>query len=95
MPQSLAKNVLHLVFSTKGREPTITDAVREPLQRYPTRILTDLDSPLLAINSVRDHVHVVFVQNKNRALADVVMEVKRGAESWPGERPDVGTEEAF
>lgn len=82
MSQSLAKNVLHLVFSTKGREPTITDAVREPLQRYLTGILTDLDSPVLAINSVRDRVHVVFVLNKNRALADVVMEVKRGTSRW-------------
>ncbi len=82
MSQSLAKNVLHLVFSTKGREPTLTDAVREPLQRYLTGILTDLDSPVLAINSVRDHVHVVFVLNKNRALADVVMEVKRGTSRW-------------
>lgn len=79
MSQSLAKNLIHWVFSTKNREPLLTERVREPLSRYLAGILQDLNSPALAISSVRDHVHVLFLLHKNRALADVVMEVKRGS----------------
>lgn len=82
MGQSLAKNLLHLVFSTKHRAPVLTDPVRPELHRYQSGILADLDSPALAINSVADHVHLLFSLSKNRALADVIMEVKRGSSKW-------------
>jgi len=45
-------------------------------------ILADLDSPALAVNSVSDHAHLLFNLDKNRPLAQVVMEVKRGASKW-------------
>ena len=82
MGQSLAKNLLHLVFSTKQRAPVLTDAIRPELHRYQSGILGDLDCPALAINSVADHVHILFSLSKNRALADVIMEVKRGSSKW-------------
>lgn len=82
MPQSLAKNLVHLIFSTKNRERWITPAVRPELHRYLAGILRDLDSPALVIGSVADHVHVLFMLSKNRALADVVMEMKRGSSKW-------------
>lgn len=82
MPQSLASLLTHLVFSTKHREPVLTDAVRPELHRYQSGILADVESPALAINSVADHVHILFSLSKNRALADVVMEVKRGSSKW-------------
>jgi REP element-mobilizing transposase RayT len=82
MGQSLAKNLLHLVFSTKLRASVLTDSIRPELHRYQSGILADLDSPALAINSVADHVHILFSLSKNRALADVIMEVKRGSSKW-------------
>ena len=82
MGQSLAKNLLHLVFSTKHRVPVLTDTIRPELHRYAAGILADLESPALAINSVADHSHILFSLSKNRALADVIMEVKRGSSKW-------------
>lgn len=82
MGQSLAKNLIHLVFSTKGRQPLLTDAVRADLHSYLAGILNDLESPALTINSVADHAHVLFSLSKNRPLAGVVMEVKRGSSKW-------------
>lgn len=62
--ESLANIVVHLVFSTKGRRPLLRDEERKQLHAYITGILNNLDSPLIEINSVRDHVHILFVQSK-------------------------------
>ena len=82
MSQSLVKNLVHLIFSTKNRERIITDAVRPDMHAYMAGILQDLDSPALTINSVADHAHILFNLDKNRAVAKIVMEVKRGSSKW-------------
>ena len=82
MPQSLVKNLVHLIFSTKNRAPMLTDTGRKALHSYAAGILNDLASPALLINSVPDHLHALFSLNKNTALAHVVMEVKRGSSKW-------------
>ena len=82
MPQSLAKILVHLVFSTKNREPVLTEPVRAPLCAYASAVLRDLDSHVVAINAWRDHVHILFTLSKNRSLAQVVMEVKRATSKW-------------
>ncbi len=34
MPQSLSKNLLHLIYSTKNREAFLTEAIRPDLFAY-------------------------------------------------------------
>jgi REP-associated tyrosine transposase len=82
MPQSLARNLIHLVFSTKNREPVLAEAVRLPLCAYASAVLRELDSHVIAMNAWRDHVHILFTLSKNHALAQVVMEVKRATSKW-------------
>jgi putative transposase len=82
MPQSLAKNLIHLVFSTKNREPVLTESVRVPLCAYVSGVLRDLNSPAIAINAWRDHVHILFTLSKNHSLSHVIMEVKRATSKW-------------
>jgi len=82
MSQSLAKNLIHLTFSTNERRPIISAHTREGLNRYMCGILSDLDSPALAANCVADHAHILFNLSKNQPLAQVVMEVKRGSSKW-------------
>ena len=82
MGQSLAKNLVHLIFSTKERRPCLDVTVRETLHAYLAGIFKEQDSPCLAINSVADHVHVLFCLNKNAALAQVIMQTKKGASRW-------------
>ena len=57
MPQSLARNLIHLVFSTKNREPVLAEAVRLPLCAYASAVLRELDSHVIAMNAWHDHVH--------------------------------------
>jgi REP element-mobilizing transposase RayT len=69
MGQSLSKVYIHLVFGTKNRKPIITDNVREELHLYIAGILKKMESPALKINSVSDHIHVLFLLSKNYALS--------------------------
>src|ERR1051326_103900 len=82
MSQSLANIVVHLVFSTKGRRPLLRDEEREELHAYITGILKNHDSPLIEINSVRDHIHILFAQSKNHAPAKIVEQIKSSSSRW-------------
>lgn len=92
MPQSLAKNLIHLVFSTKGRRPWLPEQVRQPLFAYQAGILRTLQSPAVVIGGVEDHVHMLLALSKNVTLADVVREVKRGSSKWMKSAEGTGNE---
>jgi REP-associated tyrosine transposase len=82
MSQSLANIVVHLVFSTKGRRQLLRDDERGQLHAYIAGILKTHDSPLIEINSVRDHIHILFAQSKNHAPAKIVEQIKSGSSRW-------------
>jgi putative transposase len=83
MAQSLAKILLHLVFSTKERRPFLKDqTLREELHRYLGGILTNLDCQPLIIGGVEDHVHLLFAHSRTATVAEVVKELKRGSTVW-------------
>ncbi|MEO6785172.1 MAG: transposase [Chthoniobacteraceae bacterium] len=83
MAQSLAKILLHTVFSTKDRRPLLRDEpIREELHRYLGGILTNLDCQPLIIGGVEDHVHLLFAHSRTATVTDVVKESKRGSSVW-------------
>ena len=83
MAQSLAKILLHLVFSTKERRSFLKDqAVREEVHRYLGGILTNLECQPLIVGGVEDHVHLLFAHSRTATVADVVKELKRGSTTW-------------
>jgi putative transposase len=82
MPQSLAKIIVHLVYSTKNRERVLTEQIRDELHRYTGGILRELGSPALLINSVEDHVHIVFSLTRTRTISEIVEAVKIGTSKW-------------
>jgi putative transposase len=82
MPQSLVKNLVHLVFSTKLRQPWLPDDVQHPLFAYQAGIFKQWESPALVIGGVEDHVHALFLLSKNHALKKIVEEVKKGSSKW-------------
>ncbi len=82
MSQSLTKLIIHLIYSTKRREPDLGDEIRDELQRYTAGILQELESPAILINSVPDHVHILYLHSKNLSVSKVVEEVKKGSSKW-------------
>jgi putative transposase len=77
MPQSLARVHIHLIFSTKKREPLINDGIREPLHRYIAVVLQNFGSPADLINSVEDHV-----LGRTASISQVVEEIKTTSSEW-------------
>ncbi len=82
MGQSLSQMYIHLVFRTKYGRPYILENIESSLHSYMAGILKNMESPALKINSVPDHIHILFRLSKNYALAKVVEEVKKQSSKW-------------
>lgn len=58
MAKSLSQILLHLVFSTKNREPWITPGVRSALHGYLAGAVRALHAEAYRVGGVADHVHI-------------------------------------
>jgi putative transposase len=79
MPQSLARLHVHLVFSTKNRVPWLQEPIRESVHAYLAAVLKDIGCPAVLINSVEDHVHILFALGRTVALSTVVEQLKKAS----------------
>jgi REP element-mobilizing transposase RayT len=83
MPQSLAKILVHTVFSTKDRRPFLRNLkLREELHRYLGGILNNLECQPIGVGGVEDHVHLLCALSRTCEAAAMVKEVKRGSSLW-------------
>ena len=82
MPQSLARLHTHLVFSTKNRDPSISDAVRDSLHACMATVLQNLHCAPVLINSVEDHIHLLFDLARTVTVSQVVEDVKKSSSKW-------------
>ncbi len=82
MAQTLAKLIVHVVFSTKDRRALITPDIVADLYGYIGGICRGYNSPLLAINGTADHVHLLISLSKNIALAELMLAIKRDSSRW-------------
>ena len=82
MPQSLANIYIHLIFSKKERFPFLTRQVRPDLHAYMATVLANLNSPAVLINSVQDHLHILFNMGRTITLAQAVEDAKKSSSKW-------------
>ena len=82
MPQSLANNYLHLIFSTKERHPFLSDVIRPDLHAYMATVMKNIKCPVLRMNSVKDHIHILFNLHRTITLAKAVEETKKSSSKW-------------
>ena len=82
MPQSLARVHIHLIFSTKNRQRLLSDSIRQPLHNYMAVVLRNFNCPATLINSVEDHVHILFELARTVSISQAVEEVKTTSSKW-------------
>ena len=82
MPQSLVSLNVHVVFSTKNREPLIDADLAPRLYAYMGGVLRNTGSVLLAIGGVEDHVHLLASLGRQVCIADLVRDVKSNSSGW-------------
>lgn len=82
MAHSIASILVHIVFSTKNREPLITPEIETELYKYMAAIFRNHHSPSLGGNGTEDHVHFLISLARTISVADLVEEVKKSSSSW-------------
>ncbi len=82
MPQSLSQLYIHLVFATKNRENTIPKSTFNDLYSYIGGIMKGMECVPLRIGGTEDHVHILFILNKNISLVDCVKTIKANTSRW-------------
>ncbi len=82
MPQSLSKVILHIIFSTKNREPRLDSYVRPRMHAYLATICRDLGAELVHVGGVADHVHVVTTLPRTLSQAQLIEQIKKASSKW-------------
>ena len=73
---------MHCVFSTKGRRPLLTAAIRERLWPYLGGIAREHDMKALAIGGVADHVHLLLSLPATLSVSKATQLLKGNSSKW-------------
>ena len=82
MPQSYTRILLHTVFSTKYRRPTIRPQIEDRLHKYMTSRLYRHGSFVLEINGALDHVHILHTLPRTKTLSKLIEDMKSFSSGW-------------
>jgi putative transposase len=82
MSQSLADIITHIVFSTKNRHPWIKPDIENELYQYICGISRNLNCPIIKINGVEDHIHILAQLGKTIAISKLISEIKSNSSRW-------------
>ena len=83
MSQSLAAVYLHVVFSTRHREPRLSDArLRSETHAYIGAVSRQLDCVPEIVGGTADHIHTLVRLGRTITIAEYVKEAKRVTTAW-------------
>ena len=86
MPQSLSLVIVHLVFSTKDREPWIPPEMMPRLHAYLAEVARGLGCHAHRVGGAADHVHLALTLPRTVTQSDLVKELKTASNHWLGNR---------
>lgn len=82
MPQSFACLHLHLIFSTKHREPMLAAPVIPRLFEYVGGILRNNNCALIAANAMPDHIHLLVSLSRELSVSELLRLIKTNSSKW-------------
>jgi REP element-mobilizing transposase RayT len=82
MSQSLSLVIVHLIFSTKDRQPFIDPCVRPKLYAYLATLARNRGCDAYRAGGVADHVHLAIRLSRTITIADLVLELKAASSQW-------------
>ncbi len=82
MGQSLVKNYIHIVFSTKLRKPFIDEKIENELFAYLGGVCNKLDCTVLKVGGYLNHVHILCMLSKNIKLSKLLQDLKSNSSKW-------------
>ncbi len=82
MPQSFGSIQVHLVFSTKNREPWIAPAIAERLYDYLGGTLRGNNCSSIAIGGIADHIHLLVSMSREFSASQLIRVLKSNSSRW-------------
>jgi REP element-mobilizing transposase RayT len=82
MPQSYTNLIYHIVFSTKNRQSLISDDIKARLFDYIGGTIRKQGGIALAINGMSDYLHVLAKLRADKAVSDVLRDLKANSSGW-------------
>lgn len=82
MPGTYSQILLHVIFSTRHREPWITPDIAERLYAYIGGLVRAQNGVLYDIGGVEDHVHLYLRWRPDATVSDLMRTVKARSSSW-------------
>jgi putative transposase len=83
MAQSLSNVLIHLIYSTKNREPFLrSPKLRSELEAYLVGTLDRLECNSLCVGIVADHAHILCRLSRTVAIAKLVRDLKAESSLW-------------
>ncbi len=82
MAQSLAKNYIHIVFSTKNRENTMRKEDLNEICAYISGIIKNCECSSILVGGTTNHIHILCTLNKNLALSKLIATIKANSSKW-------------
>jgi putative transposase len=82
MGQSLVKNYLHIVFSTKHRNQLIDSEIEVELHSYLGGICNKLECQVIKVGGFTDHIHILCILSKKIPLMKLLEELKSHSSKW-------------
>src|SRR3990172_12321849 len=82
MAHTFTNILIHALFSTKHRRPSLDAELKSELFPYMGGIVAKLNGKPLLINGPSDHVHLLFVQPAALGLAELMEKVKANSSRW-------------
>ena len=82
MAQSLSQIYIHIIFSTKRRQPFIKPDVEPELFAYIGDTIKRNGGIPFLINGTENHIHIFSTLPKNISIAKFIEEIKRNSSRW-------------
>lgn len=82
MGHTYSQILLHIVFSTKHRQPMIDNELRDRLFEYMGGIVNNNIGAAIVFGGVADHVHGLIKVKPSVAVSEAMRELKAGSSGW-------------
>jgi REP element-mobilizing transposase RayT len=82
MPQSLALVIVHIIFSTRDRNPVLEHPIRHDLHAYLAARARIAGCECYCVGGVADHVHLAVRLSRTVTVAKLVEDLKTATLKW-------------
>ncbi|MDD2986545.1 IS200/IS605 family transposase [Flavobacterium sp.] len=82
MANTYTQIYIQFVFAVKYREGIIHDLFKEELYQYIGGIIKNKNHKLLAINGVKDHLHLFIGMKPTQSISELMQDIKGSSSKW-------------